>query len=297
MPMKPFLKWVGGKSQIINTIMDNYPKEINNYYEIFLGGGSTLLALLESNITISGKIYAYDINNDLINVYKDVQLRPHELYEKLEKLYDDYINIISNQINRNPNNKEEALTSKESYYYWIRNLYNTSIENIDKSAMFMFLNKTCFRGMYRIGPNGFNVPFGNYKKINIISKDLFLYISELITSVIFECLSFEQSMLSIDLSNDDDFVYLDPPYVPENSTSFVNYNADGFNKEQHIKLFKLCKKLAEHNINFMLSNSNTKLVLDEFSSDDFNIKFIECRRAINSKHPEQKTKEVIITIN
>lgn len=299
--VKPFLKWVGGKTQIINKLIESYPKQINNYHDIFLGGGSTLLALLSyvknNKITVLNRVYAYDINNDLINVYKLVQTKPNELYKKIKKITEEYLLCNNSEINRNPQTKEEALTSKESYYYWIRNKYNTLPLNkkndIIGSALFIFLNKTCFRGIYRVGPNGFNVPFGHYKTFNIIDKKTLLFISDLIKDVIFECIDFKKSLLNVKVG---DFAYLDPPYAPEKSTSFVKYNYDGFNIENHLELFKLCEQMRLNKINFIMSNSYVKLVVDAFPKDKYLLEVIECRRAIHSKNPANKTNEIIIKI-
>jgi DNA adenine methylase len=294
---KPFLKWVGGKTQIIDELITNFPKKINNYYEIFLGGGSVLLALLdnvkEKKIKITKKIYAYDVNSELIGVYKNVQTKPNELYDKVFDIVNEYESIIGTKINRKPKNIDDAKTSKESYYYWIRKKYNDEVdpESIIKSAMFIFLNKTCFRGVYRVGVNGFNVPFGHYKNPAIINKDNIKEISELIKNVIFEKKDFSDS---IDEIHKGDFAYLDPPYAPEKETSFVGYNKNGFTLEQHTELFKKCNLLQKNKIKFILSNSNVELVNNSFSNDRFNIKTIDCKRAINSKDPSKKTKEVII---
>ncbi len=296
---KPFLKWVGGKSQIIDTLIGNYPTKIQNYHDIFLGGGSTLLALLsyvrDGKIIILNKIYAYDLNNDLINVYKTVQKNPKKIYKEIKKIINEYSACGEHEINRQPTTKEEAITSKESYYYWIRYKYNNlptdKKNNIIKSAMFIFLNKTCFRGVYRIGPNGFNVPFGHYKNSKIINKKTLLTISELIKQVKFKCIGFEKSLLKIKLG---DFAYLDPPYAPEKNTSFVKYNSDGFNIDQHKKLFVMCNNMLLNQIKFMMSNSNVKLVTDAFPKNKYLIKIIECRRAIHSKNPAKKTNEIII---
>lgn len=297
--IKPFLKWVGGKSQIIDTLIEHYSKTMHNYHDIFLGGGSTLLALLsyvrDNKIIVSNKVYAYDLNNDLINVYKNVQQNPKELYKNLQIIMDEYLNCNGDKINRKPLNQKEALTSRESYYYWIRYKYNNlskdeKVNNIG-SAMFMFLNKTCFRGIYRVGPNGFNVPFGHYKNTNIINEQTLLEISELIKNVKFKCMEFEKSLLKI---KQGDFAYLDPPYAPEKLTSFVKYNLEGFNIEQHKKLFTICENLMINKMNFMMSNSNVKLIIDAFPEDKYFIEIIECRRAIHSKNPASKTKEIII---
>ena len=188
---KPFLKWVGGKTQIINDIISKIPNEMNNYHEMFLGGGSVLLALLslekQGTINIKGKVYAYDINKDLINVYKNVQQNYEELHNILSLYFKEYDSITENEINRKPKNIDEAKTSKESYYYWIRNKYNTIDKNsIECSALFIFINKTCFRGMYREGPNGYNVPYGHYKTTpTLISKEQLKDISDLIKDVVF----------------------------------------------------------------------------------------------------------------
>ena len=175
---KPFLKWVGGKTQIIENIIPKFPEKINNYHELFLGGGSVLFALLslqkDNKIIIKKKIYAYDINEILINLYKHIQNNKDNLYYYINYYYNNYNNILQHSaVNRHVLTIDEAITSKESYYYWIRKKFNTYTDknNIECVAIFLFLNKTCFRGIYREGPNGFNVPFGNYKNINIISKN------------------------------------------------------------------------------------------------------------------------------
>ena len=290
---KPFLKWVGGKTQIINDIISKIPKEINNYHELFLGGGSVLLAILslqkQNKIVIKNKIYAYDINYDLINVYKNIQNNKEELYKLINIYKNEYDSIEGSIVNRNPSSIEEAKSSKESYYYWIRKKYNNIDKNtIECSALFMFINKTCFRGMYREGPNGYNVPYGHYKKTpTIISEAELNYISDLIKDVEFKHCSFTESIKNV---KDDDFVYLDPPYAPEKTTSFVGYVADGFNLETHQLLFNEIKKLKT--IKFVMSNAKVDLVIDNFK--EYNCDDIIARRAINSKKPDSTTTEVII---
>jgi DNA adenine methylase len=290
---KPFLKWVGGKTQIINDIISKIPNQMNNYHELFLGGGSVLLAVLslqkQNKIVIKNKIYAYDINSVLINVYKNIQNHKEELYKFINLYIKEYDSIKGTIINRKPTSIEEAKTSKESYYYWIRNKYN-NIEKttIECSALFMFINKTCFRGMYREGPNGYNVPYGHYKKTpTIISETDLNYINDLIKNVEFKHISFTDSIKNV---KEGDFVYLDPPYAPENANSFVGYVAGGFNLEMHKLLFSEIKKLG--NIKFIMSNANVELVTDNFK--EYNCDNIIARRAINSKKPGSTTTEVII---
>jgi DNA adenine methylase len=292
---KPFLKWVGGKTQIIKEIMIKFPDEINNYHEIFLGGGSVLFAVLssqkEGKIKINGQIYAYDLNEQLINIYKHIQSNKDELFDYMNKYWDEYDSIKGVDVNRKPNTLEEAKTSKESYYYWVRNLFNSMNKSlVEYSAIFIFLNKTGFRGLYREGPNGFNVPYGHYTKTpKMITKEELNIINELIQYVKFECCDFSESINKV---KKEDFMYLDPPYAPENSKSFVGYTTDGFNIETHNNLFKAIIASDKKGINFILSNSKVELVTDCFK--DYHIQEIEARRAINSKNPDAKTSEVII---
>ena len=190
------------------------------------------------------------------------------------------------------NNISDALMSKCKYYYYCRNLFNISIkETLASSALLLFLNKTCFRGVYREGPNGFNVPFGNYKSPKFITKDEISNIHNLIQGVEFKCLSFSESL---NLVGQNDFVYLDPPYAPETENSFTSYTNAGFPLDDHIKLFKMIKSIGKNN-KFMLSNHSVKLVKDAFAEKKYKTIEVIARRAINSKNPESTTKEVIIT--
>lgn len=292
---KPFLKWVGGKTQMIHTLMDKFPAEMNNYHEPFLGGGSVLFALLslqkENKIVIKNKIYAYDINVLLINVYKNIQTNKDALFGYITSYITEYHNITGTEVNRKPLTMEDAKTSKESYYYWIRQLFNKMDKTtIECSAIFMFLNKTCFRGMYREGPNGFNVPYGHYKKTpTIITKKELDYISDLMKDVVFLQSDFCKSVQNI---RSGDFVYLDPPYAPETENSFVGYTADGFGLETHNKLFSEIRKLHKQKIQFVMSNAKVDLVVNNFN--DCKCDDIIARRAINSKKPGSTTTEVLI---
>ena len=292
---KPVLKWIGGKTQIISNVLELFPDKIKNYHELFIGGGSVLFGLLSlierGDVVLEGNIYIYDKNPDLINFYKNIQSNYNELYNYAKLYFDEYDGITGNNVNRKPKNIEEAKTSKESYYYWIRQKFNTmEKEFVEYSAIFLFLNKTCFRGMYRVGPNGYNVPYGHYKKTpKLISLDELKRISEMLSNIIFKESDFIES---INEAKEGDFVYMDPPYVPENKTSFVGYTKDGFNKELHEKLFEETKNLDKRGVKFLMSNSNQKLVRD--SLKDFICEEITARRAINSKNPSSKTKEVLI---
>ena len=317
---KPFLKWVGGKTQMIEKIIQKFPKNINNYYEIFLGGGSVLFALLSMKkqglINVQNKIFAYDLNSDLINVYKTIQNieSKNKLFDCLFKIVNEYDSIakvdkkkLSKVLNRKSKNKEEAQKCKENYYYWIRSKYNSGVDVdiIKKSAMFIFLNKTGFRGMYRVGPNGFNIPYGHYKKTpKFFTKKEYDLISDLIQDVEFVSCGFETSLTNFVKG---DFIYLDPPYAPIDKNSFVGYTKDGFAYEKHIELFDIIKKIGyidgvSSEVKFLMSNAKVKLVEDNFCHDGddedekkkINIEDVLARRAINSKNPGAKAKEVLI---
>jgi len=298
--VKPFMKWVGGKTQIINDVLKHFPKTMNNYHEPFLGGGSVLLALLsfKSNgtIKVSGKIYASDLNSNLIGLYKNIQSNPNELIGEVKKLSDEFAKSKGTIVNRKASTLEEALTSPESYYFWIRSRFNALSKeqksSVGGSAMLLFMNKTCFRGVYREGPKGFNVPFGNYKNPSIFDQEHIRNISILIKNVVFTYCSFSDAFTKI---IKDDFVYLDPPYAPENDTSFVSYTSNGFNLDNHKMLFKECQEMKQKNIKMLMSNANVTIVKDTFPSPIYTTKIISCRRAINSKKPDARTSEVLIT--
>ena len=142
-----------------------------------------------------------------------------------------------------------------------------------------------------MGPNGFNVPYGNYKNPEIINKNHLDEIHILIQNVIFECCDYNISLNNIKIN---DYVYIDPPYAPENNKSFVNYNENGFNINDNNKLFTLIHNLTNNNIKIMLSNADVSLVRDNFTDEKYNISSIVCKRSINSKNPNAKTNEVII---
>jgi DNA adenine methylase len=296
--IKPPLKWVGGKTQIIDQVLSLFPRTMKNYVEPFLGGGSVLLALLslrqQGLIQITGTIFASDTNPNTIGFYQNLQSHLEEVVEALQIIVGEYTAIEGTVVNRKAT-EEEAKSSRESYYYWIRSTFNALTQE-DKvkprgSAMLLFLNKTCFRGLYREGPHGLNVPFEKQHQNPTIYEEAHLQqVSELIQGVVFTCQSFEA--LS---AEEGDFVYLDPPYVPETAKSFVAYNAGGFTKENHDALFKLCHTLTGKRIQLLMSNADVPLVKEAFPEPRYETLTIEVRRAIHSKKPGAKTNEVLIT--
>lgn len=296
---KPFLKWVGGKTQILENVLSQFPTEIVNYYEPFLGGGSVLLGLLskikENKIKVTSKIYASDLNPNLIALYKNIQTNVDAFINEVKALSQEFANCKGNEVNRKATTKEEAMTSPESYYFWIRSTFNTMTQEERQSpkgsAMMLFMNKTGFRGLYREGPKGFNVPFGNYKNPTIMEETHIRQVSILIKDVNFSCQTYSDVLK---LPKAGDFVYLDPPYAPENETSFVGYTAEGFGLENHKDLFKTCDNLYKVGVNLLMSNAAVPLVTAAFPSSQYETKIIVCKRSINSKNPEAKTNEVLI---
>lgn len=297
---KPFLKWVGGKTQILDEVLGHFPNEMNNYYEPFLGGGSVLLGLLsqkrDGKIRVRGNIYASDLNPNLINLYKNIQREPEAVIREVNRLVAEFSTCRGDGVNRAAKTFEEATTSPESYYFWIRAKFNALVgearSGAAAAAMLLFMNKTCFRGMYREGPRGFNVPFGNYKNPTILEEDHIRAVSALIQEVTFRVCPFAEALTG---AGAGDFVYLDPPYAPETGTSFVGYTADGFSIDNHRALFALCNSMHTKGVKLLMSNADVELVKGAFPLPVYTIKIISCRRAINSKRPESKTNEVLIT--
>ena len=300
--LKSPLKWVGGKSKLFGLISQHYPSVINNYHELFVGGGSALIGLLEmvkqSKIKINGKIYAYDSNEVLIAYYKLLQTDYNGLYMKVSGLKNNLMyqkrkeeKILEKKKKKDLTEEEEEVLKKmherrSEFYYKLRTIYNNKKLDEEKIGMFAFLNKTCFRGIFRLNKSGgYNVPYGNYDNPQIVEKEHLKQVSELIKDVEFICCDFEK----VKNIKEDDFVYMDPPYVPEKKGGFVSYNKNGFTQEKHEALFEMCNKMK---CKWILSNSNTETVKDALSN--FNIQEIYARRAINSKNPAAKTKELIV---
>ena len=301
----PAIKWVGGKTQSLDQINAIIPRKIITFIEPFLGGGSVLLMLLDSaqrgNISIENYIAA-DNNAFLINMYNCIQNETSELLTYLNALKSEFLSITSLNVTdkkteRSPTTLIQAMLSRESYYYWQRNRYNKLTKtykagqhNNELAVLLIFLNKTGFRGLYREGPNGYNVPYGNYKNPEIYNESHINYMAKLLKPVTFITSQFQNI---ISMAQPGDFVYLDPPYVPEKQTSFTSYIKDGF--KEHHELFIQCTKLKDTKIDFVMSNSNTLLVTSYFTLDKrFTIDIIDCKRAINSKNPNARTLEVFI---
>ena len=286
---KPFLKWVGGKTQILEKVLELFPKVIHHYHEPFLGGGSVLLGLLaekqRGHIQISGSIYASDINPLLIGLYRNIQQNIEEFIHNIRCITKDYL-------------ASSDVKEQEKYYYQARTRFNEickeQYNSLEASALFLFLNKTCFRGVYREGPRGFNVPYGHYNEPSIFCENHLRSISSLIQDVLFVVQPYTESFTQI--AHPTDFIYLDPPYAPINETSFVSYTAHGFTHDDHRQLFKLCHQVtAQHSARLVMSNSDVASTRSAFPSPPYTKQVISCRRAINSKDPSSRIDEVLIS--
>lgn len=262
---KPFLKWAGGKSRLIPQYINYFPDNYNTYYEPFLGGGAIFFYLQPTKAILT------DINAELINVYKCVCNQVEDLIPLLE----------NHQKHHN-----------RDYYYWMRSQKLT--DDIEKAARIIYLNKTCFNGLYRENSKGeFNVPMGKYKNPKICHQELLRSASIALKSTTIELKSFEYIVDFAD--SDDDFVYFDPPYHPRSSTSnFTTYSHHNFGVEQQEKLAEIFKTLHKKGVKVMLSNSDTPLIEDLYK--DFNIHPIQAARVINSKAKNRgKITEFLIT--
>ncbi len=263
----PIVKWVGGKRQLMFELLKNLPKSYNRYFEPFIGGGALFFELQPDNAYIS------DMNEELINLYFVVRDSVDELVHDL--------------------NKHEI--SKE-YFLKIRNLDRMEkyfkLSNVERASRFIYLNRTCFNGMYRVNSKGeFNVPFGNYKNPRIIDENNLLNCSELLKKTEIKCADFSEIIHKVQKG---DFVYFDPPYVPLNETSsFTSYTKDGFDIDMQFKLRDVCDELDSMGVKFMLSNSDTKLVNELYVN--YNIKKVFASRQINANaNGRGKITEVLV---
>ncbi|MBO7254221.1 MAG: Dam family site-specific DNA-(adenine-N6)-methyltransferase [Clostridia bacterium] len=287
----PFVKWAGGKSQLVDVLKMNLPEnmetEIKKYAEPFVGGGAFLFELI--NKYKFEEIYINDNNKELINVYNAVKDRCNILI----------VNIKSLEATYNDLSDEE----QQAFYYEKREHFNnlplTEESSVEKAALFVFLNKTCFNGIYRVNKKGkFNVPFGKRKNVNLCDVENLHKTSELLQNVIIRSFDYHDVLCFADSST---LVYFDPPYRPLNSTSsFTSYTENDFSDEDQERLSILFKELSSRGTKVMLSNSDPKNVNENDNFFDelykgFNIVRVDASRAINSIGSKRgKIKELLI---
>ena len=263
---KPFVKWAGGKRQLLEVLLKNVPPEFNTYIEPFVGGGALLFALLPER-TIIG-----DMNCELMNAYSVIKDNVEELILSLEKHRND-----------------------EDYYYEIRDLDPSTLSPVERASRFIYLNKTCYNGLYRENSRGeFNVPFGRYKSPKILDRENLRAVSEFLNSskVLILCQDYRETCK---LAGEGDFVYLDPPYHPLSKTaSFTKYNRYDFSAEDQERLAEVFRELDRKGCYVMLSNSNTEFIKSLYRG--YHIQELSASRAINCKGNGRRRKKIELLI-
>lgn len=289
---KPFLKWAGGKTQLITEIENTLTHEIIKtkftYIEPFIGSGAILFWMLKKFPNME-KAVINDINSDLINTYKTIASKPKELISILQILQYEFHSLES---------KEDE---KKEYFYKKRMLYNTrENEPSSQAALFIFLNRTCFNGLYRVNKNnGYNVPMGSYKKPTICDQDNIIAVSNALQKVEILCGDYQKTL---DYANNNTLFYFDPPYKPlSNTSSFNSYAKDEFDDAEQIRLRNFCSNLDALRHQWILSNSDVKgkNINNNFFDDlysDFIIMRVDAKRSINA-NPDKRGKltELLIT--
>jgi len=263
-----FVKWAGGKKQLIEQFKPLFPKEIKRYIEPFVGGGAVLFYVLK---TYKPKeVFIFDINEELINTYEIVRDDVENLIIELKKL--------------------KSLHNKE-HYYQIRAENPQLLSKLTRASRFIYLNKTCFNGLYRVNlSGGFNVPIGSYKNPLVCPEEDLKEISKLLKNVKIINGSFKECL---DFARKGDFVYFDPPYYPLNKTSFTTYTKDKFLDEEQKQLKEVFSKLDKGGCKVMLSNSDSKFIKDLYKN--YYISFVKATRMINCNASKRgKINEVVV---
>ena len=267
----PFVKWAGGKRQLIPQIRERMPEKYNDYYEPFVGGGAVIFDLLPANALIN------DINKALINTYTTICNEPDAFLKEVNRLDND------------------MWEDGKKYYYTIREHYNDKLMrseyDVELAALFVFINKHCFNGLYRVNGKGlFNVPYNNSRRVSV-DEDVIIATSEYLRGVTIIDGDFEQACKN---AKKGDFVFIDSPYAPLNPTSFESYTKEGFDIESHKRLAKLYDELTARGCYCMLTNHNTELINELYGNKDYKIDVVSVKRMINSDASKRVGEEVII---
>lgn len=275
--VKPFIKWAGGKSQLLEEIRKKYPDKINRYCEPFVGGGAVLLDVL-ANFHPS-EIMINDINAELINTYRQVQGNVDTLIEQLRAFQSVFWESDTD-------NRKIIFSEKRDRFNQLK-ITESADNDVERAALFIFLNKTCFNGLYRVNRRGlFNVPMGSYKKPLICDADNLKTVSSLLENVTINCGNYSECY---DFIDEDTFVYIDPPYRPLTATaSFTSYTENEFGDDEQILLGKFVDKICDKGATIILSNSDPKNAdeTDNFFDDlyrKYNIMRVPAKRVISSK--------------
>lgn len=267
----PFVKWAGGKRQLIPQIRERMPKVFEKYYEPFVGGGAVTFEFLPKNAIIN------DINTELINTYKIIKDAP-----------DEFIKVIT-QLD------EDMWEDGKAYYYAMREKYNNKLMkselDVEMAALFVFINKHCFNGLYRVNSKGlYNVPYNN-SRAKSINEGNILETSEYLQNVNIMSGDFEKACED---AGKGDFVFLDSPYAPLNPTSFESYTKEGFDVESHERLAKLFDELTARGCYCMLTNHNTEFINSLYGNKGYKIDVVQVKRFINSDANNRKGEEIIV---
>lgn len=267
----PFVKWAGGKRQLIPQIRERMPEQFNNYYEPFVGGGAVIFELLPENAVIN------DINRALINAYQMICDHPQEFLKEINRL------------------DAEMWEDGKEYYYSLREHYNDKLMrdefDVELAALFVFINKHCFNGLYRVNGKGlFNVPYNNSRRNSVDEKSI-MEISEFLKDVTIISGDFEAACEG---ASAGDFVFIDSPYAPLNPTSFESYTKEGFDIESHRRLANLFDELTARGCYCMLTNHNTELINELYGNKGYTIDVVSVKRMINSDASNRVGEEVII---
>jgi len=258
---KPFVKWAGGKRQLIQVLSKHLPKNYGTYFEPFLGGGAMLFHMITKNS--NQKCIVSDLNSELVLSYTNIRNNVEELILSLK------------------NHSKNYFKNSKSYYYSVRD--SNPQNEVEKTSRLIFLNKTCFNGLYRVNNKGkFNVPLGRYTNPNIINEENLRILSQCLKSnkILIKCRDFSSILSEV---QPDDFVYFDPPYQPVSKTAnFTSYTNRDFRTDDLVRLVDVCKKLDSKGCHVMLSNSDTDEVIRMFSEKPWKIVEIQAKRAINS---------------
>lgn len=267
----PFVKWAGGKRQLLSQIQERMPEKYNHYFEPFVGGGAVFFWTQPSKALIN------DINKALINTYQRICDSPKEFLSEVNKI------------------DSEMWEDGKQYYYTIREHYNDKLMkseyDVELAALFVFLNKHCFNGLYRVNGKGlFNVPYNNSRRVSV-NGDSIIEISKYLQGITIIDGDFEDACRD---ARKGDFVFLDSPYAPLNPTSFESYTKEGFDIESHKRLAKLYDELTTRGCYCMLTNHNTDLINELYGNKGYKIDVVSVRRMINSDASNRVGEEVII---
>ncbi|MCI8938969.1 MAG: DNA adenine methylase [Dorea sp.] len=267
----PFVKWAGGKRQLLPQIKERIPEKYNDYFEPFVGGGAVTFGLLPANALIN------DINKALINAYRQICEAPDAFIEAIKKF------------------DEEMWEDGKEYYYSLREHYNDklmkAVFDVELAALFVFINKHCFNGLYRVNGKGlFNVPYNNSRRVSIDENNI-MEISKYLRGVTILDGDFEDACWD---AKKGDFVFIDSPYAPLNPTSFESYTKEGFDIESHKRLAKFYDELTARGCYCMLTNHNTELINELYGNKGYKIDVVNVKRMINSDASNRVGEEVII---